>query len=631
MLKERCFSTDTPARHPASDSVVIIPDHKTCEEHHVTGFGDNMEKMNTTRDTPNLPNGQKENVMNDMEKNICDQANIETAIISEIKGNKYTISGQVDERPVSNLLLQADEPKSSMEENPSPRKHCNGGIDTGVVNQVVEIEDGLYTRVDDIIEYKGSGALGTNLISSGISPPQKLESTAENDLQTFDCEATCAATSTVLVSKSSENKNKSQVNEMMLLCSKNLPVMPSPCDSRIHVTRNDGKEKSLSDGDSNVSLSKEDDFHLSVESCHSTGLFLASKKRCNFQQQMIIGSKKIKKQIQETSCSKSYVKPDSSFMNLISNMMKGCSQSTQHEDLNLENPNQHLQWPDQKLLTCNKNQDPELKNAGFRSNFQSIVGAKFKNVGTRISQVGEPSKEFELGNKVNGIDATPITFYAENNSLYRQYLQPNKLEVSEGRLDACPPLQPQARPINSLYSHEHWKNNSLENENCYKLELGKEKEGMALLSLHSPSTRRNRNNNENVESYALNERKEICHRSDTLEGLWLTRFLPKSTSPLIVFDHLNERGGSEVHSTSCAMLPHSHKHISLNSCKIELHNCCINKEDSAVLKDDKGNQYHTAQHKFNSFTPFRGLRDSRPMVSMFAKRLGAIKQCQHTE
>nr|KYP65465.1 hypothetical protein KK1_011700 [Cajanus cajan] len=465
--KSDVSSRDTPAMQPESDSAIIIPDHKTCEEHHDTGFGDNMEKMNTARETPNLPNGQKENVMNELEKekNIFAQANIGTAIISEIKGNKSTIS----------------EPYQ----------------------------------------------MGTE--------------------------------------------------EMTQLCNKNLPAVPSPCNSMIHMTRNDGKEKSLSDGNSNDSLSKEDDFHLSVESCHSAGLFLAGKKRCNFHQ-VIIGRKKVKKQIQETSCSKSNVKPDSSFMNLISNMMKGCSQTTQDEDkslaLNLENPNHLNQRPDQKLLTCNKNQDPELKNAGFRSNFQSMVGAKFKNVGTRMSHVGEASKDFELDNKVHGIDVTPITFYAENNSLYRQNLQSNKLEVSEGRVDACPPIQPQTRSKNSPNS------------------------------------------------------------------LWITRFLPKSTSPLIVFDHLNERSGSEVHSTACTTLPHSHEHISLNNCKIEdqllseaksIHDCCMNREDSTSIKVDKGNQFHPEKHKFNSFTPFPGFRDSGPMVSMFARRLGAIKQCSHTE
>ncbi|CAJ1976479.1 unnamed protein product [Sphenostylis stenocarpa] len=583
--------------------------------------------------------------MKDWEKNSCAQANNGTAIISKIKGKKSTISGQVDEMPISNLLLQADEPKCSLKENPS-RKHCNGRIETGVVNQVVEKEDGLYTRVEHVIVYNGSAALGTNL-TPGINPSPKLESTAENDSQTVDCEATCAGTSAVLASKSNENKIKSQVNEMMLLCSKNSPIMPSPCNNRIRMTRNEGKEKSLSDEDSNVNLPNEDDVHTSFESCHSSGLLLAGKKRSNFLQG-IIGNKKLKKPIQETSYSN--VQTDSSFMNLISNMMKRCAQSTQDEDkslaLNLENPNHHLQQPDQKLFTCKRNQDPKLRHAGFSSNFQSMLGAKFKNVGTRISQVGEASKEFAPGNKVHGIDAAPVTFYAENNSLYRQYLTSNKLEVSERRL-AFPSIPPQTSPVNSLNSHEHWEDNSLENENCYKLGPTREKEGMPLLPLHLPSTGQNRNNNENVEWYALYERKEICHKIETVEGLWINRFLPKSTSPLTVFDHLNKRGDSEDHFTPCSMLPQSHKHISLNNCKTEeareqsaddqllrdqnLHNCCSNEENSTVLKDDNGSQYHSATHKFKSFTPFPGLRDSRPIISMFARRLGAIKQWQHIE
>ena len=98
-----------------------------------------------------------------------------------------------------------------------------------------------------------------------------------------------------------------------------------------------------------------------------------------------------------------------------------------------------------------------------------MVGAKFKNVGTRMSQVGKASKDFEPGTKVHGIDATPITFYAKNNSLYRQYSQSNKLEISKGRFYACPPIQPQIRPINSLNSHQHWKNNSTENEKLLQL------------------------------------------------------------------------------------------------------------------------------------------------------------------
>ncbi|XP_014513714.1 uncharacterized protein LOC106772072 isoform X2 [Vigna radiata var. radiata] len=644
--KNDVSSTDTPSGHPSSDSVVVIPDHKTCQDDNGTGksnscrcrekwtydtslisrSSDNTEKINIATETLHLPNGGKEIVMNDWENNLCAQADIGTAIISDRKGKKSTISGQIGKRPISNLLLQADEPKCSLEGNPST-KHCNAGTESDVLNKVVEIEDGLCTRVEHVIECNGSAAHGTNLISSGVNPLPKLESTTENDLQTFNCE-----------SKSNEKKTKSTGNEMMLLRSKNPTIITSPCNKRIRTTTNEGKEKSLSGGDSNVSLPKENDFHLSGESCRSSGLILAGKKRSNFQQ-VIIGSKKLKKHIQETSCSKSYVQPDSSFMNLVSNMLKICSQSTEDEskslDLNLENPNHHLQQPDQKLLTCNMSQDPKLKNAGFRSNFQSVAGAKFKNVGARKFQVGDASKDFELRNKVHGTDVAPITFYAENNSLYRRYFPSNnKLEVSEGRL--------RTSPINSLNSHEHWVNNSLENENYYKVGITKEKEGTTSLPLHSPSIGQNRNNNENAESNAQHERREICHKSETVEGLWINRFLPKSSSPSIVFDHLNERGDSGDHSTSFSKNAQSHKHISLTNYKIEkareqsdddqlfseaqnLHKCCINEEDPTVLKDT-GSQYQFVKHKFNSITPFPGLRDSRPMVSMFARTLGAIKQ-----
>jgi len=151
-----------------------------------------------------------------------------------------------------------------------------------------------------------------------------------------------------------------------------------------------------------------------------------------------------------------------------------------------------------------------------------MVGAKVQNIGARKFQVGEASKYFGLGNKVHGIDVAPITYYAENNSLYKQYIPSNKLEVSEGRIDAFPFIQAQTSPINSLNSHELWVNKSLENENYYKLGITKEKEGMTLLPLHSPSAGQNRNHNENV------ERREICHKSETVEGLWINRFFPKS-------------------------------------------------------------------------------------------------------
>lgn len=117
-----------------------------------------------------------------------------------------------------------------------------------------------------------------------------------------------------------------------------------------------------------------------------------------------------------------------------------------------------------------------------------------------------------------------------------------------------------------------------------------------------------------------------------MEGLWISRFFPKSTTPLMICDHLNEIGGSQLHSTDFSMLPHSHKSITyLHNCKIEetgkqssddlllteakkLQNC-INKEASTGFKDDKGKDDHTSKHNFNTVTPFPRHRDSEAMAS----------------
>ncbi|CAL0316717.1 unnamed protein product [Lupinus luteus] len=587
--------SDSPTRHLTSDSLAVIRDCKAHEEHN-TGSGGNMKKINTVRGEPNLPN---------------DQAKVETAIISEIKGNKSsTISGLVH-RPVDNSSHQEVEPQSNM----------------------VVTKDGLYTEVEHTNEYEeGFDALK----SFSRSPLEKLESRADNNLQTLNFEATCAAKSGVLVSKSNENENKSYGNVVMLPCDKNVQVLHSPCNSRIHMTSNIGKDKSLSDKVADVSLSKEEnDSRLSVESSCSAEMFSIGTKRCNFQHQLIFESKRVRNQFQETPHGKSFVHQDSSFINLISNMRKGFSQSTQDEGKSLAhiiaNPDHHLLWPDPKLITRNKNEDPAPQNTVFKPNFQSTYCPCLKKVGKRNShQVGEASKDFEPSNKVHVIDVTPRSSCAENNSLCKQYFRLNKFEDSTQRYGAGPSLRSKVRPIIFLKSHEHKKNYSVEANSCFHMEYG------------SSSTREKRNNYDQVESYGLSEKKEttIIRKSDNLEGLWISRFFPKSSTPLMTCDHLNEIGGSQLQSTDFSTLPRSQKRVTcLNNCKIEetteqpgnnlllieakkLQNCCVNSEASTGLK---GYNDHISRHNFSPITPFPGFGDSEEMTTMFSRRLGAIK------
>ncbi|XP_022631553.1 uncharacterized protein LOC106777661 isoform X3 [Vigna radiata var. radiata] len=576
---------DAPTMHATGDSGVKAK-FKAYEEDDIGSVG-HKDIVNTAATTPNLPCDESGNLVNNCEKAAGDQPNIGTNNMSGIEGNKFSaMSGQADKGPLDKLLLQSDETKPNMDQNPSSGRHSDGGVDVHLGKKAV-VTGNLHTAVEPVVEFKGSDAPGTNLASSSRRPLEKMEFSAENDLQTDNFEAACAGTSGVNVH---EIENKLQDNEMMLPCDKILPAMHSPCHSRIYNAINKGKEKSLSDGDANVVLSREDnDSHSSVESCNSAGFFQTGKKRRNFQQQLIIGGKRVKRQMEETSGSKSYVKQDSSFMSWISNMVKGLSQSIQNDSntlaLSLANPKHHNLQPDEKLMACNMNQDSEQKNTGFKSIFQSIYCPSLKNVETRIHhQEGKSSEDLEPGNMEHGINATPITCCAENNSLSKPCLPSNKFEVSTGRHEAGPSSQPHIKPLNFFNCQESSKSNLVETKNDCIFGLSRDKEEVAP---HSSSTKQNTDNNDNIDSKSdRKEEENTCHRRENLGSLWITRFSPKLAAPL------REQPTNEM-------------------------------EVSTDLKEENDLK---SKYKFKPLSSSPRPRNLEAMSSMFARRFGAIKQ-----
>ncbi|MED6195717.1 hypothetical protein PIB30_040653 [Stylosanthes scabra] len=353
-------------------------------------------------------------------------------ITPECQAVKEHDTGEVDERPVGEFLTQEDDkPNPCMEENPSPRKLFNGGMDL-----------------------------------SSKAATEKLEPTADNDLQT-------------------------------------------------------------------------------ANNCEE--LFLTGKKRCKLQQQLTNGAKRFKKQTQESSCSRSMkvpeasqsrtrIKQDSSFMNLVSNMMKGFSQSA-------ANPDNNLIWHHDQI----QNHNPEAKSTGFKSDFKCMSC---------------PIKSLQ------GLDATPISCCKD--------LQPKEFEVK-------------IRPMNFHSSHENRTNKK-------------------AIALDSSAAIQEQNNNENAESYAPSERKvmvNILNKSYTSGGIWMNRFLPKSSAQLITFDN--------------SVLPNSHKNFSYPR---ETKEQCV--DDDNFLKRDASID-DTTKVVFNPITPFPGFRDSEPMATMFARRLGAFR------
>ncbi|KAJ0228685.1 Zinc knuckle [Hirschfeldia incana] len=146
---------------------------------------------------------------------------------------------------------------------------------------------------------------------------------------------------------------------------------PSGSQERL-LAKAKGKEKAVSDGNFD---GKDDESFGSVESCNSAGLLLrGGKKRApGFEQQLILGSKRLKTLSQECLGSTSKLNHDSSFMNWISNMTKGIWKGSEEDD---NSPFVAL-----NTTTSDANAQQELspsgcRNTGFQSFFQSIYCPK---------------------------------------------------------------------------------------------------------------------------------------------------------------------------------------------------------------------------------------------------------------
>lgn len=198
----------------------------------------------------------------------------------------------------------------------------------------------------------------------------------------------------------------------------------------------ENKEESCKEGNER----DEDNSHGSMESCNSANLSSKGNKRWRFEQQLIIGSKRIKKQSQECLFSTPpVVKQDSSFMNWISNMVKGikpCQEDGHSLALSIAHP---IDDHDQKMdSSCDKTLNLVTKKLGFQTVFQSLYSQDAKRNETRTRVVEnksvDDSKEIILFDKTDGQKAfgnlwiarfspkTPSTLLTSNNSDMKSFV-----------------------------------------------------------------------------------------------------------------------------------------------------------------------------------------------------------------
>ncbi|KAL0348951.1 UNVERIFIED_CONTAM: hypothetical protein Sangu_1122900 [Sesamum angustifolium] len=220
------------------------------------------------------------------------------------------------------------------------------------------------------------------------------------------------------------------LHETRPLGESSLPVVRSPTNSRICLFQDKGKEKALSDGgvyDYGRSSNDGDDSNESVESCNGTGLFSKTLKRHSYDQEQLVGSKRMKKQGQECHDSTSIVRPDSSFTNWISKMVKGLPDSSKAGSLPLALSNDVFGSYHQDK----KKHDSENPSMGFQTMFQSLYCRNTKmsdSVVKKDHSSTEESKALKVAD-MKSIENLPRSCGENNDNSCKQIILSEK-EVS---------------------------------------------------------------------------------------------------------------------------------------------------------------------------------------------------------
>ncbi|OVA05317.1 zinc finger protein [Macleaya cordata] len=460
----------------------------------------------------------------------------------------------------------------------------------------------------------------------GFNPPLgNQEFTAENDLQLLKGESACAEGGIIASQPADEGKQCSYQNGVILPFTEVPAVDASPRSSKVILSRRKDKEKVPFDEELNEKILKdEDDSHESVESCNSTGLFSAGKRKWNFGQQLIVDSKKMKQKHHESPHFGSLHKQDSSFMNWISNMIKGLSNSGPDDSPSLA----------LTMRTHHGNQSNET-NTGFQTIFKALYCPSSRvqedKILTLDNQPGEGSKELELANIVYDNNSSPST--GDENGKCKQIVLSN--EKFNQRISAEENSAKNRNLCNMAYSLKKGgiisSNSSLRNDSDFPSE-GKEacKPGSI-----------NPNNSIN----------NVTNRSNSLGNLWITRFSPKVSGLMINSPKFHENVISPAEgpidrtkvlsrAQNC-VVSRKDKNVVEDSCKPSMedsigtsknvHNYVFNTNGSFGFKRRELTDQKKSESKLNTVNHSQRFKNSEALASVFARRLDALRHIIRSE
>ncbi|KAI3984712.1 hypothetical protein MKX01_039329 [Papaver californicum] len=398
-----------------------------------------------------------------------------------------------------------------------------------------------------------------------ISPLQNQESTAENDLQLLKDESACDKGG-IIASKHADEEGKDSPcqNGVVLASSTEFPaVNVSPSSSKNPISWRKDKENVLCDDGINENILKdEDDSHGSVESCNSTGMFSAGKRKWSFEKQMIVESKKMKQTHHESPHFGPLQRQDSSFMSWISNMIKGLSKS------NLEDtPSLALTM---KTHNCNRSSET---SAGFQTIFKALYCPSSRVQDDRIltldCRLGEGSKELDNSR-------SPST--GDDNGNCKQIVLSNDKFSQRISADSEGPSTLPNNPSENISSdQERWGDENAKNRNFCSMASNLKKKGVVSVSSSSrndPDSPSEGKENSKLGSvdHSNNAFNDVINRSDSLGNLWITRFSPKVSG--LMMGSPNKR---QQNLNSPSQGPNNHNKIIYNA-----HNSVVSGKEKNV-------------------------------------------------
>ncbi|XP_077239120.1 zinc knuckle (CCHC-type) family protein isoform X2 [Tasmannia lanceolata] len=393
------------------------------------------------------------------------------------------------------------------------------------------------------------------------------------------------------------------------------------------------KVKASSDTDVNQRISKEEnDSHESVESCNSGRLFSTAKRAWSFERQVIIGSKKIKKQHHKSSCSDSFPRQDISFMNWISNMVKGFSKFDPDDmptfALSSEPFNHRHKIYDSHSSEQDKHQgNPGCRSLGFQNFFEALYCPKsLKERDMKTGNV-DSQTEAESSKELEGADRMPC----DNGSIRNEESMKLIIPISKQNIssDSIAPLL--EKPESKIVEHSNScniacgfdpsgvrpHNSSFENDSASPSDSKMSGKLVSVdpngpLSLESRWITRF-----SSKAYAtiLNSVQGNQNLTADLEGVDDTcRFLHKCQN-----DKISVKGQDNLEDGHGPSVEEHRKGVSRN-----IHNNTITPTTSYSLKRTEIDSDQKFKSKLSPIQPSQRLKYSEAMASVFARRLDAL-------